>query len=166
MLLLSSFIPAVAAQETDAAAAPRMQEGRIAVHLYFADRNTAVLRSERRSISIAAETIGAIRRIVEALIAGPQSKLMRTLPAASGLRAVYWSDDGTATVDFTEALVSNHPGGCATEMLSVYSVVNTLVLNLDDVQRVKILVGGQEPATLAGHVDLRDPLEAEMLLVK
>jgi len=138
----------------------------MAVHLYFADRNEAVLRSEMRALTVNGGRSGTMRRILEALIAGPQSDLMRTLPAATGLRAVYWSEDGTATVDFTDALLATHPGGCTTELLSIYSIVNTLVLNLDDVKQVKILVGGREQATLVGHVDLRYPLQAEMLLIQ
>lgn len=142
------------------------QEGKMAVHLYFGDRSAAVLRSEVRVIPVTGDLVDTIKRIVEALIAGPQSELMRTLPAKSGLRAVYCSNDGTATLDFTDALVSGHPGGCATELLSIYSIVNTLVLNLDGVEQVKILVAGRETTTLAGHVDLRDPLQAEMLLIQ
>jgi spore germination protein GerM len=141
-------------------------EGKAAVHLYFADRKTDFLRSEVRAIQMSGGRTDQIKRIIEALIAGPQSELMRTLPANTALRAVYWSENGTAIVDFTDTLVATHPGGCATELLTVFSIVNTLVLNLDEVRRVKILVGGRESATLAGHVDIRYPLQAEMLMVQ
>ncbi|HHP7233768.1 MAG TPA: GerMN domain-containing protein [Desulfobacterales bacterium] len=162
-LLLAAVIRPTAAP---AQSEPTRLEGKAAVHLYFADRKTDVLRSEVRAIEMSGGRTGPIQRIIEALIAGPKSELMRTLPAETALRAVYWSEDGTAILDFTDTLVATHPGGCATELLTIFSIVNTLVLNLDEVRQVKILVGGRESPTLAGHVDIRYPLQAEMLMVQ
>ena len=53
---------------------------------------------------------------------------------------------------------SKHSGGVLQELLTVYSVVNTLTENLPAVTSVQLLVDGREPNTLAGHVDLRQPL--------
>lgn len=170
VLLITAVTMPAAGQPLDrtapAAAGDTAQEGRVAMHLYFADRNAAALRSEVRAVEVTGGRTAALKRVIAALIAGPKSELMRTLPEETELRAAYWSEDGTATVDFTETLAAAHPGGCATELLTVFSIVNTLVLNLDGVRQVKILVGGRETATLAGHVDIRYPLQAEMLMVQ
>ena len=50
--------------------------------------------------------------------------------------------------------------------MTIYSLVNSIVLNLPEVNAVKILIDGQEELTLAGHIDLRDPFTANMLMIR
>ena len=71
-----------------------------------------------------------------------------------------------ALVDFSAEIQENHPGGVATELLTVYSIVNSLILNIAEIEVVKILIEGQESLTLAGHIDLQQPFEANMLLIR
>ena len=59
-----------------------------------------------------------------------------------------------------------HPGGTLTELLSIYSVVNTLSLNISEIEAVKFLIEGREAKTLAGHIDLRYPFEPDLLMIK
>jgi len=59
-----------------------------------------------------------------------------------------------------------HPGGSAAELLTVYAVVHAVTANLPTIQRVQILIDGREADTLAGHVDLRRPLEPDQSLVR
>ena len=47
-------------------------------------------------------------------------------------------------------------------MFTVYALVNALTTNLPGVSAVQILINGQEVDTLAGHIDLRRPLEQNM----
>ncbi len=51
-----------------------------------------------------------------------------------------------------------HPGGSLDELLTIYTIVNALTMNLPAVTSVQVLVDGKEVDTLAGHVDLRRPL--------
>ena len=44
--------------------------------------------------------------------------------------------------------------------------MNAVTANLPSVQRVQILIEGREVDTLAGHVDLRRPLERDRNLVR
>jgi hypothetical protein len=44
--------------------------------------------------------------------------------------------------------------------------VNAVTANLPAIQRVQILIEGREVDTLAGHVDLRRPLERDASLVR
>ena len=143
-----------------------VQESGGPVYLYFADPETGYLSSEFRRIQRAADPAVFCQRITEALIAGPENGLMRTLPGQTHLRALYVTDDGIAYVDFTGEVSEHHPRGVRSELLSVYSVVNSLILNTDGIRAVKILVNGKESDTLAGHVDIRLPLKAQMLLVR
>ena len=52
------------------------------------------------------------------------------------------------------------------ELLTVYSVVNTLLVNLPTMTEVQILIDGQEADSLAGHVDLRRPLRKNEGLIQ
>ncbi len=136
-------------------------------HIYFADRSGRYLQAEERVLDGTEK--GAERRgrtIVEALIKGPRTGLMRTLPAGTRLRGFYLASGNRAFVDFSESIAEQHPGGCQSEILTLYSIVNSLVLNMPEVSTVKILVGGRDAATLAGHIDIRQPFTADMSLIR
>jgi hypothetical protein len=55
--------------------------------------------------------------------------------------------------------------GSREELLAVYAVVNSIVVNFPAVRRVQILLDGETASTLAGHVDLSHPLSADMTLL-
>src|ERR671910_197095 len=56
----------------------------------------------------------------------------------------------------------NHPGGTTNETLTVYALVSALTSNLPAVSSVQILIEGKEVDTLAGHLDLRRPIEQDL----
>ncbi len=137
-----------------------------AANLYFSDKDNDYLIAETRPLpgGKAPEDFG--KAIVQALERGPQEGLIRTIPAGTRVRALYLAQGGTAVVDLSESISENHPGGCKTEILTIYSLVNSLVLNIPEIESVKLLIGGREAMTLAGHVDLRFPFKANMLLIR
>ena len=142
------------------------QSKRSAAHLYFADRDNYYLMSEQRVVSHSGDSVDYARSIVEALIKGPQKSLARTIAAGTELRAIYIIPAGVCYVDLSQAVEKDHPGGCNSELLTIYSVVNSLILNIPEIKWVKLLIGGKEVQTLAGHIDLEFPLEADMLLIR
>jgi len=94
------------------------------------------------------------KQILNTLLAGPVDPGARTLPPDAALLAFYILPDGTAIADFSEALATAIPSGIQSEQLAVDSIARTLEANVPQVQRLKILIHGQEVDTLAGHVDL------------
>ncbi|MFQ5657789.1 MAG: GerMN domain-containing protein [Candidatus Methylomirabilales bacterium] len=128
-----------------------------AIRLFFAVPDADVLQEEERTIARAASSVEEAKRTVEELIKGPQSGLNPTIPAGVRIRQIYIDGQGIAYVDFTRDLQRNHPGGSVGELLTIYSIVDTLTANFDEIQRVKILVEGSEILTLAGHIDTRHP---------
>jgi spore germination protein GerM len=94
------------------------------------------------------------KQVLNTLLAGPVDADLRTLPPDAVLLAFYLLPDGTAVADFSEALATSIPSGIASEQLAVDSIVRTLEANVPQVQRLKILIHGQEMETLAGHLDL------------
>lgn len=127
------------------------------VRLYFAAPTADRLQEEERSISRSASFLDEAKQAVAELIKGPQNGLAPTLPSGVELRQLYIDGRGVAYVDFSKDLQAKHPGGSNGELLTIYSIVNTLTANFDQIQRVKILVEGSEVLTLAGHIDTRHP---------
>ena len=94
------------------------------------------------------------KEILNTLLAGPVDADLRTLPPDAVLLAFYLLPNGTAIADFSEALATATPSGIQSEQLAVDSITKTLEANVPRVQRLKILIHGQEVETLAGHLDL------------
>jgi len=136
------------------------------VYVYFADAKNKFLIGEERSGVAPDDPVLFCRLIVEELIKGPQSNLTVTIPPKTKLRAVYITPDNTAYVDFTEGIAMQDSGGVVSELMTIYSIVNSLILNVSDVDQVKILIEGKEAETLAGHIDIRFPISADMLLIR
>ena len=103
---------------------------------------------------------------VKALIKGPRKGLLKTIPADTRLNALFITPDGTCYIDLSEAVSRNHPGGSKSELLTIYSMVNSLVLNVPQIDRVQLLIDGNQAPTLAGHIDLQVAVKADMLLIR
>ena len=108
-----------------------------------------------------------IALLVETLLAGPEGGGLRSpLPEGVTLRRSYLLEDGTAVVDFASPEGAPPPAsGSHEEMLRVWSVVNTVVLNIAEVDSLLLLWNGEQPLTFAGHVDLARPLAADPTIV-
>jgi len=135
-------------------------------HLYFADNQGKYLIAEQRVLEKPVDKATYGQRLIESLIAGPTQGASRTLPGDARLDTLFITPAGVAYLDFAAGSFSNHPGGAGAELLSIYSMVNTLVLNVDGIRSVKFLIGGREVVTLAGHSDLRSPFEVDMMWIR
>ncbi len=136
------------------------------VHLYFSDKKNSFLIAEAWNLGHSDNPVEFGKIIVEALANGPRTGLMRTLPEGTTLNAFYVTRDGTAYVDMSNKIRQAHPGGIKSELFIIYSIVNSLILNIPEIDAVKILIGGRDAMTLAGHIDLRFPFKANMLLIR
>lgn len=135
-------------------------------YLYFTNKTGSHLTAEERVILRPPEPEGFGNVIIEGLIKGPATGFVRTLPQETKVRAFFITQDSTAVIDLSETVSEKHPGGSQSEYLSIYSIVNSIVLNIPEIETVKILIGGREADTLAGHIDIRSPFKANMLLVR
>jgi spore germination protein GerM len=136
------------------------------VHLYFADMDHGHLKAETRSVALPDAAVDRAKAMIHGLIEGSGDALTRTLPEETKLLALYLDKEGVAYVNFNKAFSDKHPGGSLTELLSIYSVVNTLSLNIPDIEAVKFLIEGREAKTLAGHIDLRYAFRPDLLIIK
>ena len=62
-------------------------------------------------------------------------------------------------------MVAFHPGGSAGELITIFSLVNSLTYNLDAIRSVRILVGGEERESLKNHLDLARDYQQDMSIV-
>jgi hypothetical protein len=102
------------------------------------------------------EPVLRAKQVLNTLLAGPVDTELRTVPPDAALLAFYLLPDGTAIADFSEALGTSTPSGIQSEQMAVDSIIRTLEANVPKVQRLKILIHGQEAETLAGHLDLSE----------
>jgi spore germination protein GerM len=143
------------------------KHGKTDVYLYFGVPSDALLVAEKRVINKAADATTLSKNIVDALISGPSDKnLVRTVPEGTVCRAFYLTDEGVAYADFSSQIRENLPGGSESELLAIYSIVNSLALNVEQIKKVKILIEGNEADTMAGHIDLRQPFGANMRMIR
>jgi len=124
---------------------------------YVADDGTRLMSVERE-VAYGEGTVEQAREILAAQIAPVVEPLVSAVPVGSALRAVFLTQSGEAYVDFNREFMTTHPGGTQNELLTIYTIVNALTVNLPAVTSVQVLVDGKEVDTLAGHIDLRQPL--------
>jgi hypothetical protein len=154
------------AAATGGAAAPTDPQRRITGTLFYvADDGMALVPVQRES-PFAEPVVEQARQVVLAQIAPPEAPLASAIPPDTALRAIFLSERGDLFVDLTSQLSTRHPGGALDELFTVYTIVNSVTVTLPAINRVQILIDGREVDTLAGHVDLRNPLSKNLAWVK
>ena len=137
------------------------------VRLYFASPDADYLKVEGRRILREEKITDEAKALVEELIRGPRGNLDPTIPPETQLRELYIvPEEKCAYLDFNQAFQTNHPGGSAGELLTIYSLVNTLIDNLEGIERVQILVEGETIETLAGHIDITKSISRNSTIVE
>lgn len=146
--------------ETSAPAKAGEQEAekRISIRLYFEAPDRLGLVPEERSVPFSDDLPRQLRTVVEELARGSTTGLLTTLPAGTKVLEVFVTARGIAYLDLSKEVAGISEGGSKGELLTVYSVVNSLTTNFPAVKRVQFLVEDKPVATLAGHVDLSRPL--------
>jgi len=129
------------------------EEEMIEVNLYFSDADAMYLVAEKRKI---AKTGNLARQVVNELIKGSNNtNLYPTIPEETRINEVYIADD-IVYVDLSEDIVKNHSGGSSSELMTLYSIVNSLT-EIPPIKGVQILIEGKQRESLAGHIDIRMP---------
>ncbi len=95
------------------------------------------------------------------LCEGPRiSGAVSALPRGTrALGAFLNPEDQSVVLDFSQELVTRHPGGSAAETATLTSILRTVALNFPGTRSCVILVDGGQVETLAGHVDLARPFD-------
>jgi spore germination protein GerM len=146
-------------------AAPPTAVRHITATLFYGSADGESLVPVQQEIVLEEGIVPQGREILSAQLQPPPAPQVSVIPQGTTLRAFYVTDRGDAFVDLSADVSSKHPGGSSAELLTVYAVVNAVTANLPTIRRVQILIEGQEADTLAGHIDLRSPLERDITIV-
>lgn len=150
---------------------PRFEERKVArekkvVTLYFSDSEGEYLVGEKREILKKGDAREEAEETVAELIKGPKGRLIPTLPLRTKLLSFQVDEKGLAKVNFNKALSKDHPGGSSAEIMTLYSIVNSLAFNFPQVKRVQILIEGRVGESIAGHLSLDQPVSPRVDLVR
>jgi len=133
--------------------------------MYYVAADGRGLVRRRIEVPYGADTLSRARIIAERQLEIAPRQLLSPFPRGTRLRAVYLADDGILFVDLSGEVTTEHSGGSLDELLTVYALVNALTTNVAEISAVQILVDGREVDTLAGHIDLRQPLTPNLTWV-
>jgi hypothetical protein len=144
----------VAIQDSEGIEQPELKT----VKLFFLSEQDGLLHGEDREIFPDSSLVFEMKQTIEELLKGSNNGLVSPFPPGTKLREIFFSEDGIAYVDFSREVQDQHISGVSAEVETVYSVVNSLAYNFQEVKRVFILVDGNGKDTLKGHVDISRPL--------
>lgn len=129
--------------------------------LYFvADEGTSLV-ADTIDVPFGSSPSEQARRVLEAQLSPAARGHLSAIPTGVKVNAIYFTSKGDAYVDLSREIITGHPGGSLNEALTVYSIVLALTTNVREITAVQILVDGKQIDTLAGHIDLRQPLSAD-----
>ena len=146
----------------DATPAAAADARKIRARLFYVNEQGTGLQGVEQEVLFGEGTAEQARRIVEAQIAPAPEPHVSAIPQGTKLRTVFFTKAGELYIDLSADLRTNHPGGTTNETLTVYALVSAVTSNLPAVTGVQILVEGKEVDTLAGHLDLRRPIEQDL----
>jgi germination protein M len=134
----------------------------VMVTLYFADDQAEKLIGEERDVTLDGESLA--EAVVKELIKGSETGLGQTIPDGTRLLDLD-IEAGVAYVDFSREFKENHWGGSAGEIMTVYSVVNSLA-QLEGIDQVQFLLEGEEVEDILGHMYYGEPIKPDWDLVE
>lgn len=137
----------------------------ILIKVFFASPTTQRLEPEVRTIYASNIRADQAKQALLELLKGPRSGFVGVVPHGTELKELYLSDDGTVYVDLSPEVASRHPGGVLAERLTVAAIVNTLMYNFPEIDRVRLFIDGEPRGTLAGHIRISGLLKRDREVV-
>lgn len=162
VLVVMAVLPRILSRETaqpaGAPVATPSSARRIQATLFYISDDGAELIQVPREVPFGDTPALQARHIVQAQLEAPAKGFVSAIPAGVKVRSLFLGAHGEAYVDLSPEIMKGHHGGSLDEALAVFAIVNAVTSNLPDVRSVQILVDGKEVDSLAGHIDLREPI--------
>ncbi|MBI5643185.1 MAG: GerMN domain-containing protein [Deltaproteobacteria bacterium] len=130
------------------------------VSLFISDESGTYLKARTDKIEK-----GTLEEEITETVASLIKSGAGTVPAGTRVLGVK-VDGAVATVDLSKEVIKNHPGGSTGELLTIYSIVDTITLNFQEIKEVQLLVEGSKEETLKGHIDMEFPLGPDKKIIK
>lgn len=127
----------------------------VQIKIYFVDADMMRLMPVKTSIP-GTSTERMAQYVLDTLIEGHDEnpKIRRLIPNEKGCMTVKVKEK-IAYVDIKNSMVESHPEGRDLEILTIYSIVNSLT-ELDGIVNVRFTIDGQIQKKFMGHVDMRE----------
>ncbi len=112
--------------------------------------------TEERQIASRDRSGEDLLNLMRQLCAGPKiSGSVSPFPKGTKAKAAFFDPVTEAVVlDFSQELVTGHPGGSAAEAATLTCILRTVALNFPDTRSCTILVDGSQVETLGGHLNM------------
>lgn len=133
------------------------------VRLYFASPGGDSLAAEARELTSRPGLHERVESLVRELARGSRNGGVVLLAPGTAVRHVYLDHRGLMTLDLTPAFRDRFHGGSTAEYLAVGSLVRTLLANVPEARRVRLVCAGEPFATLGGHVACDRPFDGSDL---
>jgi spore germination protein GerM len=134
--------------------------------LFFGDSKTTNLKEEKRFVNKieTEDSLKLANLVISELFKGPISEDL-VAPFPKGVKTPDVKLIGTtAVVNLSKEFVEKHPGGSTGELLTVYSIVNTLAA-IEGIDQVQFNIDGKVAAEFKGHLEFDKPFKADLQLV-
>ena len=129
------------------------------VNLFLLDPTAMRLVPVKTERRLRRELTQRLNQVVTALIQETPPNFRNTIPSGTELNEVYIDNQQTAYLDFSSHLTDGHIGGTTAEFLTVTAILRTVFDAFpDEIKQVQILIDGKEIETIAGHLNLSQPL--------
>lgn len=140
------------------------KEQQINIKVYYPDDQGMSLVAVTRQIKVEDPQDKYTAAMVSLMNGTKDKGCTVVIPKQTKLKSVR-VEDGLATVDFDSNMVKHFVGGSTGEEMMIGSIVNTLT-EFPEVKKVRVLIEGQPVETIAGHMDLSEPLERMKDIIK
>ena len=129
------------------------------VNLFLLDSTAMMLVPVKIERRLRRELTQRLNQVVTALIQETSPDFRNTIPRGTEINEVYIDSQQTAYLDFSSHLTDGHIGGTTAEFLTVTAILRTVFDAFpDEIKQVQILIDGKEIETIAGHLNLSQPL--------
>ena len=129
------------------------------VNLFLLDPAALTLVPVKVELRLRAELVQRLSQVIKSLLHETPPHFRNPIPRGTLLNEVYIDSHQTAYLDFSNHLTEGHIGGTDAESLTVIAILKTVFDTFsDDIQQVQILIDGNPVRTLAGHLNLSQPL--------
>ena len=123
------------------------------IYLYLPDpQRTRLIKKEKEIVE------GSLEDMVKEVFKDLASAKEQVIPSGTELKHIFIGR-GVLFLDFSKEMVRNHPGGSNAEMMTIYSIVNSICGSFPEIKMVQFLIEGRIMDTLKGHIDISLPLE-------
>ncbi len=188
LIVVALLVLAESGEETESTASPELPAGEdagdtptdpepeelideesidtVEASLYFPGEHND-LYPELRDVAASDDGREMAATLVQELISGPtEESLTPILEPGLTITGVLISAEGVAYVDLrSDTLLAPPVTGSTQEALTIYSVVQTLVHNVPEIESVVFLWNGRQRQTFGGHIDTTHPLAPDPDLV-